>query len=47
MSLLHSFYCWGAVGYNFNFQPVFPDIRNKQLEMACCDMGYHSGCEHL
>ena len=42
MSLLHSFYCWGAVGTILISMLIFPDIWNRQLEMARRNMGNHS-----
>ena len=32
MSLLHSFYCWGAVGGDFVLNPLFRGLRHGNLE---------------
>ena len=47
MSLLHSFYCWGAVGTILISTIFFPNIGNRKLEMACCIMGTYSNCKYL
>lgn len=45
MSMLHSFYCWGACRSCSPFYIVFSGGRNRKLEAACCSMGGCSSCE--
>lgn len=47
MSLLHSFYCWGAVGTIVISTLFFCSVWHGQLEMAGCLMGTCSGHKYL
>lgn len=47
MSLLHSFYCWGAVGTIVISTLFFCGVWHGQLEMAGCLMGACSGHKYL
>ena len=47
MSLLHSFYCWGAVGTILISTIFFFFFWNRQLEMACYYFRVNSCCQYI